>query len=70
LVADPRAEIAKLLDFTGLAMDSRLEEYLARPLPLSKHTQTRPDPDKWKQNAAEIGRVMPQLEAIARRLHG
>ncbi len=68
-VADPRAEVGKLLDFAGLAMDARLEEYLARPLPLSKHTQTRPDPDKWKQNAAEIDRVLPQLEAVARRLH-
>ena len=68
LVADPRAEIGKLLDFAGLAMDSRLEDYLARPLPLSKHTQSRPDPDKWKQNAAEIERVMPQLEAVSARL--
>jgi hypothetical protein len=70
LVADPRTEIGRLLDFAGLAMDPRLEEYLARPLPLSKHTQTRPDPDKWKQNAAEIERVLPQLAAIAERLHG
>ncbi len=69
-IADPRAEIEKLLGFAGLAMDARLEEYLARPLPLSKHTQTRPDPDKWKQNAAEIERVLPQLEATARRLLG
>jgi len=68
-VADPRAEIAKLLEFAGLPMDARLEDYLARPLPLSKFTQTRPDPDKWKQNAAEIERVMPQLEATAQRLH-
>lgn len=68
-VADPRAEIGRLLDFAGLAVDRRLEDYLARPLPLSRHTQTKPDPDKWKQNAAEIERVMPQLEAIAGRLH-
>jgi hypothetical protein len=67
-VADPRAEIGRLVDFAGLAMDARLEEYLAQPLPLSKHTQTKPDPDKWKQNAQEIGRVLPQLEAIAGRL--
>lgn len=67
-VADPRAEIGKLLGFAGLAMDPRFEDYLSRPLPLSKHTQTRPDPDKWKQNAAEIERVLPQLEATARRL--
>jgi len=70
VLANSRAEIGKLLDFAGLAMDSRLESYLSRPLPLSKYTQTRPDPDKWKQNAAEIDRVMPQLEATARRLGG
>jgi len=69
-VADPRAEIEKLLGFAGLAMDSRLEDYLARPLPLSKHTQSKPDPDKWKQNAAEIERVMPQLAAVSARLSG
>jgi hypothetical protein len=68
LLADPRAEIAKLLEFSGLATDARLEAYLSKPLPLSKYTQTRPDPDKWKQNAQEIERVMPQLEATARRL--
>jgi hypothetical protein len=67
-IADPRTEIAKLLEFAGLAMDARLEEYLARPLPLSKHTQTRPDPDKWKQNAQEIERVMPTLEAVSARI--
>ena len=38
---DPRAEIVKLLDFAGLAMDARLEDYLSKPLPLSKHTQTQ-----------------------------
>lgn len=68
LLANPQAEIGKLLGFAGLAMDSRLEGYLSKPLPLSKYTQTRPDPDKWKQNEAEIERVMPQLEDIARRL--
>ena len=68
LVADPRAEVSKLLAFAGLAMDARLEEYLARPLPLSRYTQTQPDPEKWKQNAAEIERVMPSLSALSARL--
>ncbi len=49
-------------------MDARLEDYLSKPLPLSKHTQTKPEPDKWKQNAAEIERVMPSLAAIVARL--
>ena len=68
LVRDPRSEIARLLEFAGLSMDARLEEYLSKPLPLSRHTQSKPDPDKWKQNAAEIERVLPSLAAISGRL--
>ena len=68
LVANPRATIEKLLGFIGLAMDDRLAEYLAKPLPPSRHTQSAPDPEKWKQNEREIERVMPQLEGIAKRL--
>jgi hypothetical protein len=67
-LANPLEEIGKLLDFAGLAMDTRLESYLSRPLPLSKYTQTRPDPNKWKQNAAEIERVLPTLAAVRERL--
>ena len=67
-VGDPRSAIVKLLDFAGLAMDPRLEDYLSRPLPLSKHTQTKPDPDKWKQNTTEIERVMPAISAVHARL--
>jgi hypothetical protein len=68
LVADARGEVARLLAFAGLEMDARLEEYLGRPLPLSKHTQTRPDPDKWKQNATEIERVLPGLASLRERI--
>jgi Sulfotransferase family/Aspartyl/Asparaginyl beta-hydroxylase len=67
-VSDPPSEVRKLLGFVGLAMDARLEEYLSKPLPLSKHTQSRPDPDKWKQNATEIERVIPSLAAVVSRL--
>jgi hypothetical protein len=68
-LADPRTQVAKLLEFAGLAMDPRLEAYLSNPLPLSKYTQTKPDPDKWRQNAQEIERVIPQLEPIIGRLN-
>ncbi len=67
-IANPRAEAGKLLDFVGLEMDARFAEYLGKPLPLSRHTQSAPDAEKWKQNEKEIERVMPQLGAIARRL--
>jgi hypothetical protein len=68
LVRDPRAEMAKLLEFAGLAMDTRFEEYLSKPLPLSRYTKTPPRPDKWQQDAAEIERVMPAIASFSARL--
>jgi sulfotransferase family protein/aspartyl/asparaginyl beta-hydroxylase len=68
LLANPASVVAKLLEFAGISMDPRLEEYLSKPLPLSRYTQTKPDPDKWKRNAAEIERVLPSLAAVSARL--
>ncbi len=68
LVRDPRSEVAKLLEFAGLSMDPRLAGYLSKPLPLSRHTHTAPDPEKWRQDAAEIERVLPAIAAVSARL--
>jgi hypothetical protein len=68
LVRDPASEVAKLLEFTGLATDSRLAEYLAKPLPLSRHTKTPPRADKWRQDAAEIERVLPGISAVSAKI--
>jgi hypothetical protein len=68
LIRDPASEIAKLLEFTGLAMDSRLAEYLSKPLPLSRYTKTPPRADKWRQDAAEIERVMPGISGVSARI--
>lgn len=68
LIRDPRSEVSRLLEFAGLAMDPRLAEYLSKPLPLSRHTQTPPDRDKWRKDAAEIDRVLPTLAGIAARI--
>ena len=68
LIRDPRSEIAKLLEFAGLAMDPRLAEYLSKPLPPSRHTHTAPDPEKWRQDAAEIERVLPAIAAVSARI--
>ncbi|HET8690896.1 MAG TPA: sulfotransferase [Steroidobacteraceae bacterium] len=70
LVADPRATVERLLAFMGLAMDARLADYLSKPLPPSRHTQSAPDPEKWRQNEPEIERVMEGLAAIAARVRG
>ena len=68
LLRDPRAEVAKLLEFAGLTMDPRLEEYLSKPLPPSRYTQSAPDPEKWKKNSAEIERVLPSIAAVSARI--
>jgi hypothetical protein len=68
LIRDPRPEIARLLEFAGLSMDPRLDKYLSKPLPLSRHTHTAPDPEKWRQDAAEIERVLRVIAAISARL--
>jgi len=68
LVRDPRSEITRLLDFAGLDMDARISAYVSKPLPHSRYTQSPPDPDKWRRNAAEIERVLPSVIAVAARL--
>ena len=37
-------------------------------LPLSRHTLTRPDPDKWKRNADALERVLPVVEPTWERI--
>jgi hypothetical protein len=56
-VANPAAEIGRLC--TGL--DLQWDRPLEGPLPLARHTVTRPDPEKWRARAKEIESVMPGL---------
>jgi hypothetical protein len=64
LLADPQAEMQRVCAFAGLEWDRTLDA----PLPLSKHTLTPPDPDKWKRNAAEVERMLtiatPSIERL------
>lgn len=68
-VADPSGVIGGIADFAGIAFDDALKARTGGPLPDSRHTLEPPRPDKWKKNAAEIGRVLPGLEAVRARLH-
>ncbi|MBL6751218.1 MAG: sulfotransferase [Nevskia sp.] len=67
-LADPAGAVRRICDFAGLPADDRLAAYLARPLPLSQHTLTPPDPDKWRANQAAVERVLQQVEPVAARL--
>jgi hypothetical protein len=67
-VAAPGKAIAGIAAFAGIEVDAALTERTGGPLPDSRHTLEPPRPDKWKKNAAEIGRVLPGLEAVRERL--
>jgi hypothetical protein len=54
LTTQPEATIERLCDFAQLATDERLRQRISAELPLSRYTQTAPDPDKWRRNEAEI----------------
>jgi uncharacterized protein (TIGR03032 family) len=63
-LADPRGTVGRLAEFANFLWDDPLDG----PLPLSRHTLTVPDPEKWKRNAAELERVLPLVETIAGRV--
>ena len=62
LIARPEAELKRVCVESGIAEINNLQE-----LPLSKHTLTKPDPDKWKRHAAAIEDVWPLVAEQAAR---
>lgn len=64
LLADPRAEVARLCDWAGLGWDRPLGD----ALPLSRSTTSRPDPDKWRRHAELIEPRLPALEPTEARI--
>ncbi|HET8818939.1 MAG TPA: sulfotransferase [Xanthomonadaceae bacterium] len=70
LLADPKAEVARLCTWAGLDWDRPLGE----ELPLSRSTMSRPDPDKWRRHAdliePTLGGLGPVEARIARVLAG
>jgi hypothetical protein len=62
LVAAPQATLERLAGEFGLRWDRTLDA-----LPLSRHTHTPPDPEKWRRHEAAIERVYPLVEAAQAR---
>jgi hypothetical protein len=62
------ATLGRLCAFLGLQVDDNLAALLAKPLPLSRYTDTPPAPDKWRRNAGLIDRVLPAVESTWLRL--
>jgi hypothetical protein len=65
---DPAAEVGRICEFAGWSFDEALRQRVAGPLPLSRYTQTQPQPDKWRKNEDAIQRVMPSLDETVARL--
>lgn len=63
-LANPQASCETLCKFAGV----RWDQALSGALPLSRHTLTPPDPDKWKKNEAELAPVLPRLEPVAEKV--
>jgi hypothetical protein len=62
LLSDPRSELDRVCSFCGIAPVPELTA-----LPLSKHTLTLPDPDKWRRHEALIEEIWPLLAEQAAR---
>lgn len=63
-LADPQRASADICRFA----DVRWDQTLTGELPLSRHTLTPPNPDKWQKNAAELATVLPGLTPVADRV--
>jgi uncharacterized protein (TIGR03032 family) len=61
---NPQQECQRLCDFARINWDQKLVD---NSLPLSRHTLTPPDPDKWRKNEAELKSVLPSVENIVDR---
>jgi hypothetical protein len=65
-LADPQAQALRLARELDFAWDRQL----SRDLPLSRHTASKPDPDKWRLRAGEIEAVWSILAAEDGRARG
>ena len=68
LITDTESTIRRLCKFAEIEMDNSLSLRISKALPLSRFTQTPPSPDKWHKNAAEINRVIPNVESTWKRI--
>jgi hypothetical protein len=68
LLADPKSAVTRICRFAGLDFDAALERRVTGTLPVSRHTQTAPAPDKWRRNETAILGVLPAVEATWREL--
>jgi LPS sulfotransferase NodH len=66
LMRDTNNAVASMCDFANIKFDRYLRERVVAELPLSRYTQTSPDPKKWERHYDAIKSVEPVFtETIA-----
>ncbi len=68
LLNAPGKTLQRICKFAGVRYDTALQQFSSSSLPLSSTTVSPPDPEKWRKHEAEIGRVLPSTEDVARAL--
>lgn len=53
-LTDPAETVRRICTFADLAVDAALSARVTGTLPLSRYTQTPPEPDKWRRNEEDI----------------
>ncbi len=64
LIKDPQASIEVICDFVNIQFDRSLRERVAAQLPLSRYTQSAPDPKKWERHYTAIKSVEPLFAPV------
>jgi len=62
-LTDPRGNVARICAFAGIGWDRKVPDVL----PLSDHTVSPPQPDKWRRHEALIAPYLPELRATDER---
>jgi LPS sulfotransferase NodH len=68
LVSDTEATILRLCNFAGLPFEGHLRERCLGTLPMSCHTLTAPQQEKWRNNEVAINSVIHELEPLIGRM--
>ena len=63
LVRDPSAEVARICE----AVEFGWDRPIGRELPLSRYTVSKPRPDKWREQEAEVEAAMRTVADVAAR---
>jgi hypothetical protein len=64
LIEQPQKTINDIAEFAQLHQDQHIEQMLSQPLAIAQRTLSTPSAEKWRKNARELAKVLPDLENL------